>query len=64
MYVYIHVGGTYLPIPSRSGKDDVGTCSKTPVDDDSDIGKCDMFSPVFNSIGARWGGSLEVQYSR
>lgn len=31
MYVYIHVGGTYLlPIPSRSGRDDdvdtLGTC--------------------------------------
>lgn len=30
MYVHVHVGGTCLPIPSRSGRDDVdtslGTC--------------------------------------
>lgn len=55
--VCIHVGGTYLPIPSRSGRDDVDTsldtCSRTPVNDDSDIGKCDMyfFSVCWREIG-------------
>jgi len=66
MYVHVHIGGTYLPIPSRSGKDDVdtlGTCSRTPVDDDSDIGKCD--NVFFLRVLARDGEvpSLEVQYS-
>lgn len=53
MYTCIHVGGTYLPIPSRSGRDDVDTLgSKTPVNDDSNIGKCDnvFFLPC---VGAR-----------
>lgn len=60
MYVCIYV---HVPIPSRSGRDDVGTCSKTPVDDDGDIGKCDVCVFLFNSVGARWGGSLEVDTS-
>lgn len=54
MYVHIHVGGTYLlPIPSRSGRDNIDTLgSKTPVNDDSNIGKCDnvFFLPC---VGAR-----------
>lgn len=63
MYTCIHVGGTCLPIPSRSGRDDVDTLgSKTPVNDDSNIGKCDnvFFLPC---VGARWGGKVAWRYS-